>query len=450
MTGPGCKTAPACPARRVPSVSTPDAEPPGAELPPRNRFGPDLRPLRFAAYRRLFLGGIPPAIGSMITTVAVQQQIFDLTGSNALIGVASLVALIPLVAFGLLGGAIADTYDRRKLLMITSTGIAVCALGLWIQALAHSPSVIVIMALMAIQQGFFAVNQPTRSAVIPRLVPTELVPSANALGFTVFGFAVLGGPLLAGMLLSVTSVAWLYAIEAIAVFAVLYAVFRLPPLPPLERTGKRASVLDGLRFLRTQPLILMTFVVDIIAMVAGMPRALFPDMAEQTFGGQPGGGWQLGLLNAGMAIGTLLGGLTSGWLSRVTRQGAAIVLAILLWGVSVVLFGTTSLIWLAVLYLAVGGWADMVSATYRSSILQTAISDSMRGRMQGVFTVVVAGGPRLADLVHGLAADAWSTRTAVIGGGVLVIVGTVVAALLGPSLWRFDSRSVGRSDGARS
>jgi len=404
--------------------------------------------LAYPAYRRLFLGGVATAIGSQLSAVAVQQQIFDITGSSAYVGLASLVALVPLIFFGLLGGAIADTHDRRKLLMITSSGIAASALGLWLQSLAGLDSVVVVMVLLAVQQGFFAVNQPTRSAIIPRIVPAELVPSANALGFTVFGFGVLGGPLLAGLLIPLTGLAWLYFAEAVTLVAMLYPVFRLPPIPPLGGLRERAKVIEGLRFLRSQPLILMTFVVDIIAMVFGMPRALFPEMAEHTFGGPIGGGPQLGLLNAGMAIGVLAGGLTGGWLSKIHRQGVAILLAIFLWGGAMALLGTTSVLWLAVGWLAIGGWADMVSATFRSTILQTAIEDRMRGRMQGVFTVVVAGGPRVADLVHGLAADWTSTRVAVLGGGLLVIAGTVLAAGIGRSLWRYDARVDRRSAAA--
>ena len=184
-------------------------------------------------------------------------------------------------------------------------------------------------------------------------------------------------------------------------------------------------MLDGIRYLRLKPLLLMTFVVDIIAMVCGMPRALFPQMAQETFGGPVGGGLALGMLNAGLAIGSLIGGLTGGWIHRIYRQGIAIVVAILLWGLSMTLFGTTSVLWLAVLYLAIGGWADLVSAVYRSTILQVTATDEMRGRIQGVFTVVVAGGPRLADLVHGVVADATSTQFAVVAGGLATIVLTL-------------------------
>ncbi len=410
------------------------------------RIGPDTRPLKIPAYRRLFLGQVTTVIGAMLTTVAVQQQIYDITGSSAWVGIASLVALVPLVVFGLLGGAIADTYDRRKLLMITSVGIAATSIGLWIGALSGSESVWVVLGLLALQQGFFAVNQPTRSAIIPRIVPLDMVPAANALGMTVFSIGVIVGPLLVGILIPLVGLPWLYFLDALTLVAILYAVVKLPPIPPLGVRRGRAKVLDGLAYLRLKPLLLMTFVVDIIAMVCGMPRALFPQMAQETFGGPPGGGLALGMLNAGLAIGSLIGGLTGGWIHRIYRQGVAIVVAILLWGLSMALFGTTSVLWLAVLYLAIGGWADLVSAVYRSTILQVTATDEMRGRIQGVFTVVVAGGPRLADLVHGVLADATSTAFAVTAGGIATIVLTVVAALLGRSLWRYDTRYPGPAD----
>ncbi len=417
-----------------------DGDEPSASKRSWRSIGPDLSPLRVPAYRRLFVGQVFTVLGSTITSVAVQQQVFDLTGSSAWVGFASLVALIPLVVFGLLGGAIADTYDRRKLLIITSVGVAVTSIGLWLAALGATESVWTVFALLALQQAFFAVNQPTRSAVIPRLVPIEMVPAANALGMSVFSIGVIVGPLLVGILIPLVGLPWLYFLDACTLVAILYAVIRLPPVPPLGDRRGRAKVLDGLAYLRLKPLLLMTFVVDIIAMVCGMPRALFPQMAEETFGGPPGGGTALGLLNAALAIGSLLGGLTGGWIHRVHRQGIAIVAAIVVWGAAMTLYGTTSVLWLAVIYLAIGGWADLISAVYRSTILQVNATDEMRGRMQGVFTVVVAGGPRVADLVHGLVASATSTAFATTAGGIATIVLTLLAATFGRSLIRYDTR----------
>lgn len=440
---------PVTPSPVTPSPVTPqpDRSPAADTVPPRRagrlgRIVPDSRPLRIPAFRRMFVSQIATVVGSQLTAVAVQQQIFDVTGSSALVGLASLVALVPLVVFGLLGGAVADSFDRRKLMMITSTGIAVTSLALWLTALSGTRQIWIVMALLAVQQGFFAVNQPTRSAILPRIVPAELVPSANALNITVFSTGVIVGPLLVGVLIPLTGLPWLFFIDALTLTGVLYAVIRLPPIPPAGAgSGRgRAKVSDGLIYLKARPLLLMTFVIDIIAMVCGMPRALFPAMAEHTFGGPPGGGVALGVLNAGLAVGSLLGGLTGGWITRVHRQGIAILLAVVMWGFSMALFGTTSVLWLAVIYLAIGGFSDLVSSVYRSTLLQVAATDEMRGRLQGVFTVVVAGGPRLADLVHGVVADATSTTFAVIGGGLLCVVLTVVAGYFGRSLRDYDSR----------
>ena len=411
-------------------------------------IGPDIRPLAIPAYRRLFIGQVFTVVGAMITTVAVQQQVFDLTGSSAWVGFASLVALVPLVVFGLLGGAIADTYDRRKLLIVTSVGIAVTSIGLWLAALVGSESVWTVFALLALQQAFFAVNQPTRSAIIPRIVPIEMVPSANALGMTVFSLGVIVGPLLVGVLIPIVGLAWLYFIDALTLVAILYAVMRLPPIPPLGERRGRAKVVDGLRYLWLKPLLLMTFVVDIIAMVFGMPRALFPQMAEETFGGA--GRRRLPVRRAERRAGGRRAdrrtdrrldppGAPAGHRDRRRDRACG--------APSMALFGTTSILWLAAIFLAVGGWADLVSAVYRSTILQVNATDEMRGRMQGVFTVVVAGGPRVADLVHGLVASATSTAFATTAGGIATIVLTLVAAAIGRSLVRYDTRD--RTDSGR-
>lgn len=424
-------------------MSGSEPEQPEQTAPRKSRFKgvlADTRPLQIPEYRRLFIGGAVTVVGSQMTAVVVLQEIFSITQNSAWVGAASLVALVPLITFGLIGGAIADTYDRRKVMIVTTLGVALSSIGLWVQALVGLHSVWVIFALLAIQQGMFAVNSPTRAAIIPRIVPAHLVPAANALNMTVFSVGVIVGPLLVGLLLPLMNLSWIYFIDALTLSAVLYAAIKLPALPPAGSSSKRASVREGLGYLRGRDILLMTFVVDIIAMVFGMPRALFPEMAQHTFGGPDGGGIQLGLLNAGMAIGALIGGLTSGWLQHIRRQGIAIVAAIVIWGLAMVGMGLSGLLWMAVFFLAVGGWADMVSAVFRTTILQVAATDEMRGRLQGVFLVVVAGGPRVADMLHGLAADWSSTAIAVTGGGVLVIIGVIVAVALRPALLKYDGR----------
>ncbi|KOX22666.1 MFS transporter permease [Saccharothrix sp. NRRL B-16348] len=400
----------------------------------------DTRPLKIVAFRRLWLSTVVTAVGSQLTAVAVPKQVYDLTGSSGWVGVSAGVALVPLLVFGLYGGAIADVVDRRKLLVVTNTGIAVTSVLLWAQAALHVDSVWLVIALLGLQQVFFAVNAPARTASIARLVPADQIPAATALGATVMMFGGVFGPLLAGALMPVVGLSTLYLADAIALTLTIWAVWKLPPLPPLSGTSRRAGVrdvVDGFRYLALQKILLASFLLDIIAMVFGMPRALFPEMAENTFGDPAGGGLALGLLFAAMPLGAMLFGLTSGWTSRVHRHGMGVVYAVVAWGVAMVGFGLSHALWLAVVFLAVGGAADMVSMVFRSAILQTAAPDEMRGRMQGVFIVVVAGGPRLADLLHGTTGALIGPGTATALGGVLVVVATALSVLAIPAIRRY-------------
>jgi MFS family permease len=241
---------------------------------------------------------------------------------------------------------------------------------------------------------------------------------------------------------------WLYLVDTMTLIPTLGAVLLLPPLPIEGTTGSLGigAVVDGLLYLRTQPVLLMSFVVDIIAMLFGMPRALFPEIAHVDFGGPDGGGLAFAALFAGIPAGAVLGGVFSGWVSRIERHGLAVIGAVLVWGLAMLGFGVAigfadswpgPMLVVAVLMLVVGGAADMASAAFRVSMLQTAASDAVRGRLQGVFTVVVVGGPRLADVAHGGAAVMVGTAAAAAGGGLLVIIGTVVAAVAVPSFVRY-------------
>lgn len=401
----------------------------------------DTSPLRNPGYRRLFWGVAATMLGQQMTLVAVPFQVYDLTGSSLLVGVTSIVALVPLVVFGLLGGAIADAMDRRRLMLVTGAGSAVTSALLAVQALLPGGGDIwLLWVLVAAVSGFTAVNQPTRSAVIPALVGTAGVPAANALAMTVRQVGVIAGPLLAGVLISLGDLFLAYTVDALGFLVAVLLLRGLPPLPPAGRTGPLRlgaavrGVGEGFTFLRTQPVLLMTFVVDVIAMLFAWPQAVFPELSETRFEGSPN---SLGWLFAGISIGALLMGLTSGWVSRVDRQGAVVLAAIVVWGLAIIGFGLASTLWLAVLFLALAGAGDMVSAVLRSSMLQTAAPDDMRGRMQGVFLVVVAGGPRLGDLRAGAMASAAGVSVAMVSGGVVVVVAMVVVALLVPSFLHF-------------
>ena len=401
----------------------------------------DTAPLRDKAFRRLFGGIAATMLGQQMTLVAVPYQVFQLTGSSLLVGVTSVVALVPLIVFGLLGGAIADAMDRRRLMLITSAGSAVTSALLAVQAvLPGDGNLVVLWVLTASVSAFAAVNQPTRGAVIPALVGPAGVAGANALAMTVRQAGVIAGPLLAGVLIGLGDLFLAYAVDAFGFLVALLLLRGLPPLPPGRDAGPLRlgaavrGVWEGFAFLRTQPVLLMTFVVDICAMLFAWPQAVFPELAATRFAGSANA---LGWLFAGVSIGALVMGLTSGWVSRVDRQGAVVLGAIVGWGLAIVGFGFAPALWLAVLCLAVAGAADMVSAVLRTSMLQLAAPEDMRGRMQGVFLVVVAGGPRLGDLRAGALASATSVGVAMVSGGIVVVLAMVLVALVVPSFFFF-------------
>ncbi|WP_306206746.1 MFS transporter [Actinoplanes sp. RD1] len=404
----------------------------------------DTRPLRGVAYRRMWVGNSISFFGFQFTSVAVPVEMFAITHSSAWVGLLGIAGLVPLLIFGLWGGAAADVVDRRKLLLASSTLAWLSTVGLLAQALLQVHSGVLLLVLTAIQSAGFAVSSPTRQAIIPRIVPKDLVPSANTLNYTATTAGGVLGPLAAGLILGAwstdTGVTVAYAVDALLFTISFWATWKLPSIPPIEHdesaekpnAGLR-GVLVGLRFLVTQPVLLLSFAVDIVAMVFAMPRALFPEIAAERFGGGSAVGW----LFAAIALGSVVGGLTSGWIGRVRRQGVALVIAVVGWGVAIGFAGLAHSLWLMVLLLAVGGAADLVSAVYRQSILQVYAPDRLRGRLQGVFTVVVAGGPRLGDLRAGATADITGPAASWAGGGFVAAGLAVVLAAAFPALLRY-------------
>ena len=416
----------------------------------------DTRPLRDPHFRRLWTANIVTVVGAQLTVVAVPAQIYSQTGSSAYVGLTGVFGLVPLVVFGLWGGSLADIFDRRTLLVITTVGLIGTSALFWLQAFLGGADVWLLLSLFSVQQAFFAVNQPTRSAVIPRLLPLPLLPAANSLNMTVMQAGAIGGPLIAGALIPVLGFSWLYLVDTLTLVPTLGAVLALPRLPieGATRNLGLGAVVDGLRYLGGHPVLMMSFVVDLIAMVFGMPRALFPEIAHLDFGGPQAGGLVFALLFAGIPAGAVLGGVFSGWVSKVERHGLAVVVSILVWGLAMLGFGLAvgladtwrgPMLVAAVLMLVVGGAADMASAAFRVSMLQSAASDAVRGRLQGVFTVVVAGGPRIADVAHGAVAVSVGTAATAAGGGLLVVVGTVLAVVAFPAFVRYRVTAAAQS-----
>nr|WP_263103110.1 MFS transporter [Kitasatospora sp. DSM 101779] len=412
----------------------------------------DIGPLRdIPDYRRVWFGQTVSSVGQQMTAVAVAVQVWDLTRSSFATGLVGLFSLVPLVTFGLWGGAIADTVDRRRLGLIGSAGLAAVSVLLAGQALLGLHVVALLYAAVALQAGFFALSSPARSSMIPRLVPREQLPAANALNTVSMNLGMTVGPMLGGLLIGAFGAQSAYLFDAVAFSATLYAMWRLPAMKPQSEGGDggdggdgggrkgRASVLDGLRFLATRPNLRTSFLADLAAMIFGLPRALFPAIAVGFYGGGAG---TVGLLVAAPAVGALAGALFSGWIGRVHRHGAAVLAAVAAWGLAIAAFGVVRELWLGLALLAAAGCADTISMIFRNTITQVAAPDDMRGRLQGIFIVVVAGGPRLGDFESGtVAALASSVTISVVTGGLACVAAVLLLAARRPAFLRYDSRN---------
>lgn len=407
----------------------------------------DITPLKqIPAYRRLWTAISISNVGQQMTSVAVGIQVYELTHSSFAVGIVGLCQLIPLITLGLFGGALSDSYDRRRIGMFSAMGMAATTSLLLAQAAFDLRQVTILYVLVAIQSAFFAAGNPARQSIVPRIVPADMLPSANALSMLSWNVGFTIGPLLGGAVIAATGqVMGAYALDVVAFCAMVWAMYRLPSLPPVAGAPSKpglASVKEGLSFLRGKPNIQMTFYVDIVAMVFGMPRALFPAIAMHWYGESLGtSAARVGLLAAAPAFGAAVVAVFSGPLIRIYRQGFAIVWSIVAWGAAITAFGIVRNLWLAAFFLALAGAADNVSAVYRTTILQLAVPDEYRGRLQGIFTVVVAGGPRLGDFEAGAAAALGGEAFSVISGGLLCIVFTGLLVAWRPSFMRYDSRN---------
>lgn len=400
----------------------------------------DLRPLRASAdFRRMFLGGAVAQLGAQMTAVTVAIQVYDLTGSSFSVGLVGLAGLVPLVAFGLYGGAVADAMDRRTLVLVAAAGLWFTSALLAAQALLGLESTGVLYGLVALQAACYAVNNPARQAIVPRLIDQELLPAAGALTMASFNLGFTLGPLLGAAAIELGGYATAYLVDVATFAAAFYGLYRLPPLPPGEgapRAGLR-SVLDGLRFLRGARNLRMTFVLDLCAMVLAQPRALFPALGLSVLAGSAA---TVGVLQSAPAFGALVAFALSGWISSVHRHGVAIALAVAAYGLAVAGAGLTTWLWAMVVLLALSGAADMVSSAYRTSVLQSAAPDHLRGRLAGVFIVVVAGGPRLGDFLAGSLASVAGERAALVVMGLACVVGVGLGCLRQRDFLRYDAR----------
>jgi MFS family permease len=395
----------------------------------------DTAPLRESRdFRLLFAGSLVSTIGNQLTVVAIPYQVFALTHSSLQVGLISLAQLIPFVAGSLIGGSVGDAVDRRPLLIVTAALLSVTSVLLAVNSIGGHPSLVTLYVVSAAAAGLSGMASTARTASVANIVAAEHFTAAFAFIQIIFQVGVVVGPALSGLLIHLVGAAWVYAIDALTYLVALLSTVFMSPLPPVAdaRRPGIGSIVDGVRYLKGRQLLQGVYLIDINAMVFGMPRALFPAMADGVFRYVGPPSITLGFLYAAPGVGALIGAVTTGWVTRLRRQAAAVVLAVMLWGAAIALFGLVHVFWVGLVLLAVAGWADVISAVLRNTLLQTNITDEYRSRLSSIQMAVVQGGPRLGDLESGAVAELTSVEFSIVSGGLASIAGAVIIALALP------------------
>ena len=426
---------------------------PESSLPARRRdrlrgLIVDVEPLRRDRdFRLLWIGQVVSGLGRQVTTIVLPYQLYVLTGTPLAIGALALVQVVPIMAFSLGGGVVADAVDRRRLLLLTQAGLAAASVALAGLALLPATPVLAIYAVAFLAAGLGAIDQPARSSAVPRLVPRERLPAAIALGQLNFQAAGVVGPAIGGLVLATLGIAACYVFDAITFAAAIGALLLIAAIPPAHGAVRPSlsAIAEGLRFARRRRAILATFAVDLNAMIFGMPTALFPILALDVFRVGPAG---LGLLAAAPAAGAVIGALLTGWVGRVRRTGRAVLWASAGWGLAIVAFGLCTFSFpLALVFLAAAGAADVITAVLRSAIVQLITPDGLRGRVTSIHILVVTGGPRLGDVEASAVASLAGAQLSVVSGGLLCLAGLAAIVRSFPELAAFDMRKAAGLEG---
>ncbi len=429
-------------ARRVLITSAPHI-PTGASIPgtPQYRWAVakllvDVSPLRNSRdFRRLWTGQTISGIGSQLTLVAVAYQAYHLTHSTLVVGMIGFTQLLPLLAGALWGGTLADAWDRKRVLTLTQVAMASAVAGLAVNAALDHPEVWVLFVCTAASAGFQGMDWPARRAALPMLVAQRDVQSAVTLQTTTMALAMVVGPAIGGILIAALGLSTVYLLDVASFGVSLTAVLLLPHLVPSgggTPMGFR-SMAEGFRHLKSERLLSATYMIDLNAMIFGMPRAVFPALAIHLYGGGAG---VVGLLYAAPGAGALVGSLFTGWCRRIRHEGRAIAACVVIWGGTIAIFGLVPVLWIGLALLVLAGAADVISAVFRQNVQQRTVPDHLQGRLSGTFFAVVAGGPRLGDAETGLAAAIGGPEFAVWSGGLACVVGVGVLLWRVPELWR--------------
>ena len=397
----------------------------------------DVTPLRTSRnFRLLFTGQFASLLGSNLTVVAVAYQVYQRTNSSLWVGVVSFIQLPFLIAGSLWGGALGDRFDRRSLLAGASFLLGLLSAGLGANALYVRPNFVVLILIPALAAGLAGLSGPLRTAAIPTLVAPDELVAAISLNQVIINLGTLVGPALAGILLATVGLSWCYFLDAITFGVLVIATLLMAPMRP---TGEHAGVTmvrairDGFTYVRSHAVVQAVYLVDLNAMVFGLPRALFPAVTKHVYHAGPE---VLGLLYAAPGAGALLMALTTGWLDRIRRRGRLVVLVVLAWGAVMTLFGLVPVLWVGLVCLGVAGATDVISAVLRQTILQTSINNDFRSRISSIQMAVVTGGPRLGDLESGTVANFTSTEFSIVSGGIMCVLGVLALVRWRPTFWR--------------
>lgn len=410
----------------------------------------DARPLRESRdFRLVTLGAVITGLGSQAALVALPYQVFVITGSAFLTGLIGLAELGPLILASLFGGALADRFERRRLLLLCQYALVVIAAALALAAATGPPPVWILFALAGAMAGASAIERVVASAIVPKTVSPELLPSAISLTYGLYALTMVVGPGLGGILISLFGITTPYAVDAVSCLGMVVAAAMMSHQPPPPREAPEPvlrSIRSGIAYLRKLPAVTAGFVIDLCAMTFGMPRALFPVLALTVYHAGAAG---TGLLYAAVAAGSTVAALTTGWMRHARHLGRIVLVCVSLWGIFIAAAGFVDRIWPAAILFALAGAADSVSAVCRSTMMQTLTADEMRGRVSSVYSVVVAGGPRLGDVESGSVAALTTPAFSVVSGGLICLASVGVVALAFPQLAAYDSAAVGREGVAR-
>ncbi|MFC4592107.1 MFS transporter [Sphaerisporangium corydalis] len=403
----------------------------------RRRLIMDIGPLKESPpFRRLWAGSVLSAVGAQMTSFAVALQVYTLTRSSIAVGMVGLASAVPSIVFGLAGGSVIDAFDRRRLVLVTSGGLALVSVAFAVQAFAEYDRLWPLYLLVALQSLLGALDGPARRTFLPRLLPAERIPAGAALTMFIFHASATAGPGLGGVVASAWGLKMCYLVDALSFAASLYGIVRLPAMPPeggATRPGLSA-VADGFRFIRGNRIIGGAFLADMSATFFGMPLALFPAINAEHFGGSA---QTLGLLTAAPAVGGIIGSSLSGWVGQVSRQGRAMLIAGAIWGAGLTGFGLAGSLWLALSLLALAGAADVISVVFRTTVVQVATPDRYLGRVSAAEYVVGVGCPQLGNFRAGAVGSLTSPAAGIVSGGLATIAGAALIGLTIPALSRY-------------